>query len=63
MKIGIMRNTAIIMLGLAMAFFWFALGHPEFSWPWNNTVTYGFYGIYLVVMTALFAVPVHKRRK
>lgn len=63
MKMQIIRNTAIIMLGLAMAFFWFALGHPEFSWPWSNTVTYGFYGSYLAVMTVLFAAPIHKRKR
>lgn len=40
----------IIMLAAAVVFVWFALNHPELSFPWQNSITFKLYGAYLTVM-------------
>ena len=56
------RIVAVIMLISAIIFFVFALNNPQVSFPWSNTITYIFYGIYGVIMIVLFIVP-FKRKK
>ena len=56
-----MRNTAIIMLGLAMTFFWCSLGHPDFGLPFNRAATYAFYFFYMAVAAFLYMAPSLKR--
>ena len=50
----ILRTIAWLMLAAAVAFFVYALNHPELSWPWGNGVTFTIYGIYGVIMLILF---------
>ena len=50
----ICRTIAWMMLAAAVAFFIYALNHPELSWPWGNGVTFTLYGIYGVIMLVLF---------
>ena len=47
------RIIGAIMAVAAIIFVIFALNHPEMSFPWNNTVTYGIYTVYGVVTTIL----------
>ena len=53
------RIVGAVMMIIAAVFVIFALSHPEISFPWDNTVTYVIYDIYLVIMTLLFIAPVH----
>lgn len=46
-----------IMLIAAIAFVVFALGHPEMSFPWSNTITYTLYAVYSVIMLIFFVAP------
>ena len=50
----ILYRIACIMLGTALAFFVYALNHPEYSFPWSNGVTYTIYAIYLGIVVLLF---------
>ena len=45
------------MLLAAFAFFVYALGHPEASFPWGSGATYTLYGAYALLMLLLFAAP------
>lgn len=56
------RIVATIMLIIAIIFFVVALNNPQASFPWSNTITYIFYGIYVVIMIILFIAP-FKRKK
>jgi protein-S-isoprenylcysteine O-methyltransferase Ste14 len=47
------RIIGAIMAVAAIIFVIFALNHPEMSFPWNNTVTYGIYIMYGVVTAIL----------
>ena len=49
MKKRISRILGLIMLIIAIAFIVFALNHPEMSFPWNNTITWLLYGLYILV--------------
>lgn len=57
----ISRSIGIIMLFAAVGFVIFALNHPEMSWPWNNTITYILYLIYIVGMIVCFIAPLKKK--
>ena len=46
-----------IMLILAVAFLFVALGHPEMSFPWDNGITYTLYMIYALMMAILLIAP------
>ena len=48
------------MLIVAIAFVFFALKHPEASFPWSNTVTYVIYAVYLIVVAILLVAPFKK---
>lgn len=43
-----------IMFIVAVVFFIYALNHPEFNFPWSNTITYTGYLIYLAIMAGCF---------
>ena len=45
------------MLIAAVAFFVYALGHPEASFPWGSGATYTLYEAYALLMLLLFAAP------
>ena len=49
------------MLAVAIAFFVFALGHPEAGFPWSNTVTYVIYAVYLIVAAILLIAPFKRK--
>ena len=51
------RMIASMMLIVAICFVGFALSHPEGAFPWSNTATYTIYGLYALVMIALFIAP------
>ena len=53
MKKRISRILGLIMLIIAIAFIVFALNHPEMSFPWNNTITWLLYGLYILVTVML----------
>lgn len=55
------RIIGSIMLAAAVIFVAAALGHPEMSFPWSNSVTYSLYAIYLAVMIFLLIAPFKKR--
>ena len=44
------RIIGLIMLVVAVIFLVFAMGHPEMSFSWSNSVTYVLYIVYLVAM-------------
>ena len=51
------RIVGGIMLAVAVVFVAVALGHPEMSVPWSNTVTYSLYAVYLVAAIVLLIAP------
>ena len=57
MKRKTSRLVAWVMLLVAFAFFVYALGHPEASFPWGSGATYTLYGAYALLMLLLFAAP------
>lgn len=54
------RIIGAIMAVAAIIFVIFALNHPEMSFPWSNTVTYGIYIVYGIVTAILLT---SKKRK
>lgn len=61
MKKSISRIIGVIMLIVAIVFIVFALNHPEMSFPWNNTITWLLYGLYVLVIVVLFIAPKMKK--
>ena len=61
MKKSIARIIGVIMLIVAIVFIVFALNHPEMSFPWNNTITWLLYGLYVLVTVVLFIAPKMKK--
>ena len=57
MKKSISRIIGLIMLIIAIVFIMFALNHPEMSFPWNNTITWLLYGLYVLVTVVLLIAP------
>ena len=57
------RIVAAIMLIIAVIFIVFALNHPEQSFPWDNSITFGIYVIYLAIMVVLFIAPFGYKNK
>lgn len=53
---------SIIMLLFAIGFIWYALNHPEGGFTWSNSVTYGIYFMYIVIMIAFFVISRRKER-
>ena len=60
MKRSTMRVISLLMLTASVGFVWYALGHPEGSFPWSNKVTYVLYGVYIAVAAGLFALSLRK---
>ena len=56
------RIIAVIMLVIAVIFIGIALNNSQASFPWSNTITYIFYGIYIIVMMVLFVAPFNKSK-
>ena len=61
MKKSISRIIGVIMLIVAIVFIVFALNHPEMSFPWNNTITWLLYGLYVLVTVVLLIAPKMKK--
>ena len=61
MKKSASRIVGLVMLIIAVAFIVFALNHPEMSFPWNNTITWLLYGLYVLVIVVLFIAPKMKK--
>ena len=61
MKKSISRIIGVIMLIVAVIFIMFALNHPEMSFPWNNTITWLLYGLYVLVTVVLLIAPKMKK--
>ena len=61
MKKSILRIIGLIMLIIAIVFIMYALNHPEMSFPWNNTITWLLYGLYVLVTVVLFIAPKMKK--
>ena len=61
MKKSISRIIGVIMLIVAVVFIMFALNHPEMSFPWNNTITWLLYGLYILVTVMLLIAPKTKK--
>ena len=49
------RIIGVTMLIAAIAFVIFALGHPEMSFPWSNTIPHTLFAAYAVIMLLLLA--------
>ena len=60
MKKNISKIIGLVMAAVAVAFVVFALNHPEMSFPWDNTITYGLYGVYALVTAVLLIAPTKK---
>ena len=61
MKKYISRIIGLVMAVIAIAFVVFALNHPEMGFPWSNTITWGLYGVYAVVIVILLIAPIKKK--
>ena len=53
-------SRLLLLLAGAACFLFYALHHPEGSWPWPNAVTYFIYGLYVLMMLFLLAAPAKK---
>ena len=61
MKKSTSRIVGLVMLMIAAAFIMFAVNHPEMSFPWNNTITWFLYGLYVLVTVVLIIAPKLKK--
>ena len=61
MKKSASRIVGLVMLIIAVAFIMFAANHPEMSFPWNNTITWLLYGLYILVTVMLLIAPKTKK--
>lgn len=52
---------ACVLLVVAVGFIIYALGHPEFSFPWGIQVTHILYGLYVDVVILLFVLAFWKK--
>lgn len=55
------RMIGALMLLIGFAFLLFALGHPEMSWPWGNTISRILYFVYIVAMIIFFIAPFEEK--
>lgn len=44
------KKIAILMLVIGIIFIFYALNHPEASFPWSNNITYIIYMVYLLLI-------------
>ena len=61
MKKSASRIVGLVMLIIAVAFIMFEVNHPEMSFPWNNTITWLLYGLYVLVTVVLLIAPKMKK--
>ena len=61
MKKSASRIVGLVMLIISVAFIMFAVNHPEMSFPWNNTITWLLYGLYVLVTVVLLIAPKMKK--
>ena len=61
MKKSASRIVGLVMLIIAVAFIMFAVNHPEMRFPWNNTITWLLYGLYVLVTVVLLIAPKMKK--
>ena len=61
MKKSASRIVGLVMLIIAVAFIMFAVNNPEMSFPWNNTITWLLYGLYVFVTVVLLIAPKMKK--
>ena len=61
MKKSASRIVGLVMLIIAVAFIMFAMNPPEMSFPWNNTITWLLYGLYVLVTVVLLIAPKMKK--
>ena len=61
MKKSASRIVGLVMLIIDVAFIMFAVNHPEMSFPWNNTITWLLYGLYVLVTVVLLIAPKMKK--
>lgn len=59
----LLRNTAAVMFFIAAAFTLYALNNPQCSFSWSTAATYIFYGVYLILMAALFVLAFIRKEK
>lgn len=52
----IYRIVAIIMFLFLIGFILFAFNHPELSFPWQNSISYILYVLYIAVMIVFFVI-------
>lgn len=60
MKKNVLRIIGLVMLVIAIVFVVFAVNHPEMSFNWSNTVTWGLYSFYALVTVVLLIAPTKK---
>ena len=61
MKKSTSRIVGLVMLIIAVAFIMFAVNHPEMSFPWNNTITWLLYCLYILMTVMLLIAPKTKK--
>ena len=61
MKKSTSRVIAALMLIAAVGFLLFAFAHPEWSFPWSNSITYFLYVFYVLLTAVLFIAPFKKK--
>jgi len=57
----VFRWIGIAMLLMAVGFVWFAVTHPQASWPWSNPISYGIYFAYFVGIVVCFLASLKKK--
>lgn len=62
-KSKIFLRIGVCMMVIAVAFFAFALNHPERSFNWSNAITYAIYVVYLIVTIIMFVMSIICRKK
>lgn len=53
--------TALVMIATSLIFFIFALGNPQASFEWSNTITYILLALYGVITVALLVIGLKKK--
>ena len=61
LKKNVSRIIGLVMVAIAIIFAGFVLNHPEMSFPWSNTITWGLYGVYAVVAVIFLIAPTKKK--
>ena len=62
-KFKLFGSITLALILIAVVFVGYALGHPEASFPWNNTITYILFGIYGVLTGLMGGLTFRSRKK